>query len=157
MKIIDNFLDYNDFDIIKDRILGNNFPWYFLNFKVFEGDGNCQHMHILYEDNKINSDYFELFKPFLKMLNINSLVKMKLNMTLRDKTLKPYEFHTDVNFDCNTSIFYFNTNNGKTIFDNGKKVKSLENRLVSFPSKLKHTGTSTTDKPYRIVLNINYF
>jgi len=157
MKITDNFLDDDYFNKINNHILSNNFPWYFLNFKVFENDGNFQYIHLLYEDNKINSNDFYIFEPFLKMLNINSLVKMKLNMTPRDNILKSYDFHNDVNFDCNTSIFYFNTNNGKTIFDNGKEIKSIENRLVNFSSKIKHTGTTTTDKPYRLVLNINYF
>ena len=35
-----------------------------------------------------------------------------------------------------TSILYMNTNNGYTIFENGDKVESVENRLVTFPNNL---------------------
>ena len=49
-----------------------------------------------------------------------------------------------------------NTNNGYTEFEDGTKVESVANRFVSFPEKMKHRGTSCTDKKTRIVININY-
>ena len=36
-----------------------------------------------------------------------------------------------------------NTNNGKTLFENGKEVDSVANRLVVFGNTLKHTGTES--------------
>ena len=54
------------------------------------------------------------------------------------------------------AIYYFNTNNGYTLFENGDKVESIRNRLIMFKSNLRHTGTTCTDKPNRYVLNINY-
>ena len=56
-----------------------------------------------------------------------------------------------------TSIFYINTNNGYTIFEDGTKVESVANRLLTFPTNMKHTGTSCTDEKTRIVINFNYF
>ena len=55
-----------------------------------------------------------------------------------------------------TGILYINTCNGYTKFENGKKVKSVENTYVEFDSTLKHTGTTCTDTDRRLVLNINY-
>ena len=157
LDIIDNFLDKNIFYKLNNEFLNNNFSWYFQNGKVFENDGTFQFTHLFYDENKINSDRFDIIEPFLSLLNVKSLVKVKLNFTPKDAVLKKFEFHTDNNFNCNTAIFYLNSNNGKTIFENGEEVNSIENRLVKFNSNIKHTGTSTTDKPYRMVLNVNSF
>ena len=56
-----------------------------------------------------------------------------------------------------TSIFYMNTNNGYTKFEDGTKIESVANRLVSFPSNMKHKGSSCTDEKIRVVINFNYF
>ena len=55
-----------------------------------------------------------------------------------------------------TAIFYINTNNGYTLFEDGTKVESVENRICIFPYYMKHTGTTCTDKNQRVVININY-
>ena len=156
IKIIDNFLDKEYFNFLNNEFLSSKFPWYFQKGKVFENDGNYQYTHLFFDANKINSNYFNLIEPFLLILNIKSLVKVKLNLTSKESMFKKFDLHTDVNFDCNTAVFYLNTNNGKTIFEN-KEIDSVENRIVKFSSNLKHSGTSTTDAPYRMVLNLNYF
>ena len=157
IKIINNFLDNEYFNSLNNNFLNNKFPWYFQKGKVFENDGNYQHTHVFFDNNKINSEHFVLIEPFLLMLNIKSLVKVKLNLTLKDHVFKKFNYHTDVSFDCNTAVFYLNTNNGKTIFENKEEVESIENRLIVFSSNLKHTGTTHTDTPFRMVLNLNYF
>ena len=116
-----------------------------------------QYTHIFFNNNKINSNHFYLIEPFLSLLNIKSIVRIKLNLTTKENIIRKFDLHTDVPFDCNTAIFYLNTNNGKTIFEIGKEIESFENRIVVFPSNLKHTGTTHTDTNYRMVLNLNYF
>ena len=37
------------------------------------------------------------------------------------------------------------------------KVKSVANRLVTFPAGLRHRGTSCTDEKIRVVINFDYF
>ena len=39
----------------------------------------------------------------------------------------------------------------------GTKVESIANRMITFPSNMKHTGTSCTDEKIRVVINFNYF
>ena len=56
-----------------------------------------------------------------------------------------------------TAIFYANTNNGYTKFENGLIVESVANRMVFFSADMKHTGTSCTDEKTRVVINFNYF
>ena len=50
-----------------------------------------------------------------------------------------------------------NTNNGYTLFENGTKIESVANRMITFPTNMKHTGTSCTDENTRVVINFNYF
>ena len=157
IKIIDNFLDKEYFDKLKNTFTDNTFPWYLQKGKVFNYDGYFQYTHIFFDKNKINSNYFGLLEPFILKLNTKSLVRIKLNTTFKENVIKKFDFHTDVNFNCNTAIFYLNTNNGKTIFKNKKEVESVENRIVIFASNLKHTATTHTDTHYRMVLNLNYF
>ena len=38
-----------------------------------------------------------------------------------------------------------------------KKELSTENKMIIFPSNLKHAGTTHTDSLQRIVLNFNYY
>ena len=37
-----------------------------------------------------------------------------------------------------------------------RKIKSVENRLITFDNKLKHYGTTSTNTQTRIVLNLCY-
>ena len=157
INVIENFLKKDDLNNLKNQFLSNTFPWYFQDFKVIKNDGDFQYTHIFFDYNRINSNYFDLLEPFLSLLNIKSLVRIKLNLTTRENQIKKFKFHTDINFDCKTAIFYLNTNNGKTVFKNKKEIESVENRMVIFPSNLEHTGTTHTDTKYRLVLNLNYF
>ena len=112
---------------------------------------------MFYSKSKKQSDKVELIKPILKQLFVKEVIKAKLNLTLKEDIIRPFEYHTDIDYiKCNTAILYINTNNGKTLFKDKGDVESIENRLVIFPSDLLHTGTTHTDKKYRIVLNINY-
>ena len=76
------------------------------------------------------------------------------------------DFHVDGKEYINTIrhniskviVFYLNTNNGYTEFENKEigKVDSVINRALIFPISLKHRAVGQTDKAERIVMNINY-
>ena len=89
-------------------------------------------------------------------------LRVKLNLLKReDKFIEPSELHIDIPYGAPrntlTSVLYMNTNNGYTKFETGEKVESVENRLVTFPNSLKHTGSSNSCKaPYRCVMNIDW-
>ena len=55
-----------------------------------------------------------------------------------------------------TGIYYVNTNDGYTVFEDGTKIDSVANRICIFPYYLKHSGTTCTNANRRIALNINY-
>ncbi len=157
VKTTNKFLDKNDFDYLKNKFTSNEFPYFYNDFKVDENDGGNQFTHIFYREGVINSDYFNLLQPIFDKLNVKTIERIKLNMTTKENKIEQYNFHCDTNKKCNTAIFYFNTNNGKTIFASGEEISSVENKMIVFPSNLKHAGTTHTDTKYRLVLNLNYF
>ena len=82
---------------------------------------------------------------------------MKLNCNYPTDKIMEHGFHIDTEENSKTSIFYMNTNNGYTKFeDNGEMVKSVQNRMITFDSSRRHSGSSCTDEYNRLVLNINW-
>ena len=159
MKIIKEVLDKKISLNIKNVLTSNEFPWFIHKGIVYEKENNYQFAHIFYYKHQINSTFFEnLINPILKILNPISIIKIKANLLPRDKKIIEHGMHVDFkNKNSKTAIYYVNTNNGYTKFENNKKITSEENKLIIFNSNIKHTGTTCTDSDYRIVINFNYF
>jgi len=159
MKIINNALGKPEAVEIKNVLISNMFPWFIHKGIVYKNENNYQFAHIFYHENKINSNFFEkITSPILKVLNPISIIKIKANLLPKDKKIIEYGMHIDfINKNSKTAIYYVNTNNGYTRFENNKKITSEENKLVIFNSNIKHAGTTCTDSDYRIVINFNYF
>ena len=156
VKVIENCLSKENFNFIKEKIYSKYFCWFLNSGISYQNDGNIQFIHTFYNDNKINSPFFVNLKSIVEILNPLSIIRVKANLlTKTDKIIK-HGLHIDQNFKCKTAIFYINTNNGFTEFEDETKILSEENKLVIFDNFLKHTGTSCTDKNERIVINFNY-
>lgn len=166
IDIIDNFLPYEEFSTIKNTILSNGFPWFYNDYVIQKNIQLCQNQydfqfgHVFYNNDQKNSQYFDLLMPIFSKLNLKSLVRVKANLVTKCEKIISHGFHTDYDYEnLFTAIFYVNTNDGYTIFEDNDntKVESIENRLVIFPSTISHSGTTCTDQKIRCVLNINYF
>jgi hypothetical protein len=159
MKIIDNFLSEHEFMSIKNLLMGSDFPWYFNEGVIVEDNdkANFQFTHSFYRNYKPESSYIEALNPIFLKINAKSLIKVKANLGTRMSEIQNTGMHTDFDFSCTTAIFYLNSNNGYTIFEDGTKIESVENRLVAFDSLLKHSGTTHTDEQTRVLINFNYF
>ena len=90
-------------------------------------------------------------------MNVRAIQRIKANLNPRHHKIIKHGFHTDVDYECNTAIFYLNTNNGYTEFEDGNKVPSVANRMIIFPSTVRHSGTTCTDAKRRVLINFNYF
>tara|TARA_B100000214_G_C23817260_1_gene557923 strand:- start:106 stop:618 length:513 start_codon:yes stop_codon:yes gene_type:complete len=166
-EVHDNYLSKNDFNQLKKLLLGNNFSYYLQDCIVSEGDGFFQFTHIFYDDQVIKSKHFDNLHPILDKLNPVSLIKIKANLQIKDTEIVTTDMHRDIEFGYSnfrdpienqkTGIFYMNTNNGKTIFEDGEEIESVENRLIIFPASKFHAGTTHTDTRYRCVINLNWF
>jgi|TARA_R100001530_G_C4299887_1_gene150172 hypothetical protein len=172
MKIIDGLLNKDELKALQDLLLGYEFPWYFNDNTIQEGKNvlnDFQLIHAFYLDGKnfgfIHSEFFKFIEPILEKIGCKILIRAKANL----RTVAPEKdmvvgYHTDDqarNFALaygitETAVFYVNTNNGYTIFKDGRKVDCIENRLVTFPTDIEHCGVSCTDSKQRVVINFNY-
>ena len=164
--ITNNFLPKEQFKVVRDIIIGPTFAWYFNPIKVNENEDRSispgQFTHMIYEKDVPYSEFYQShFIPILGQLVVAILGRIKMNLNPRLPEPFYSDFHIDVN-DPNlatlmtTSIFYINTNNGYTEFEEGTKVESVANRLVTFPANTRHRGVSQTDEQTKIVINFNY-
>ena len=164
-KIIieDNVLPQGEFDKIYKDIRSPDFTWNLIEEGVSEPfDGSYQFTHEFYTPQQYKSRYNFILTNLYKHLGVSKLLRSKVNLLHRTKEIHEFlPFHTDfVNVTelYHTAIFYLNTNDGYTLFENGSKVDSIANRVVKFDGRTPHTGsTHTSDDRFRLVLNINYF
>ena len=158
MKIIDNFIDDKSFKSISETMFGVEFPWYYNSVKSsVDDDKNFQFTHIFFSEQTIKTPEWKLIVPIIEKLEVKDLIRIKANLTPKKYTNYKYPMHTDTDLKSHkTSVFYVNTNNGGTIFQNGKKIISTSNRLVEFDSHQKHAAVDCTDQKVRVVINFNY-
>ena len=160
VKVVDNLLSPEEFKKINKVLMGSEFPWYFLPDKVSSGDGNFQMCHNFILSGKPVSKFLTILDPFIKKLNMKKVIRIKANKTFKKSTNIESEMHIDVkrkdDEKFKTAVFYCNTNNGSTLFENGERVSSKENRAVIFDGKTLHCGVDSTDSLRRVVINFNY-
>tara|TARA_Y100000996_G_C22362753_1_gene577600 strand:+ start:127 stop:615 length:489 start_codon:yes stop_codon:yes gene_type:complete len=160
IQVKDNYLDKDSFKTIKETISSDMFPWFYNDKKVYHTGKDSlfdyQFTHLFYQDFKINSQHFEILNPLLFQMNVKALVRVKANLNPISDRLIEYDKHEDQEFKCKGAIYYINSNNGYTMFDN-EKVESKENRIVFFDTDTKHFGTNSTNCKNRMVINFNYF
>jgi len=162
MRIEDSFIAEEHFKKIQNVLMGDMFPWYYNRHITKEGKGEereFQFTHRLFtEAEGVASTAMSLFDPVIEKLGVKSLLLAKINCGYRTSNPTEGGWHTDfpVYRKVKTAVFYINTNNGGTKFEDGTFVDSIENRLAEFDSTQKHTGVSQTDTQVRVVLNLNY-
>ena len=170
VQVQDNFLDPQQFFELQKDMCGGEFPWYWqpnvaydiVPDELLECDklDNWQFSHMLYWLDSPQSTWYKEARILLDAMqpNITALMRVKANCNPVTKEPIEHGYHTDINqSESTTSIFYLNTNNGYTKFEDGTKVDCVANRLVTFPNNTRHTGVTCTDKKNKIVININYF
>lgn len=156
IKIINNFLPDEVFKKVQDFHFSVNFPWYLQNGVNTFNDGHHQFMHTFYVENKVNSDDFKIIEPVIEKLKVKKLIRAKSNLLCRTKKIIEHGFHIDFSSkDIRTAIFYLNNTNGYTLFKN-RKIPTIANTMVHFKCTIPHSGSTCTNVPFRVVLNINY-
>ena len=173
MKIEDNFLDQKEFAKLQTLMMGHQFPWLYYDGGEFKHTNTDYFMftHMFYLGTALQSTFCENLRPILEKIDPISIRRIKANLLTKTLNIIEKTFHFDMPDTMSeeklkqwtTSIFYINTNNGYTEFQDGRIamentiVKSVANRMVTFPGNLRHRGTSCTDEKMRIVINFNYF
>ena len=163
IDIQDNFLDSQYCENLKNLFLSNRIGWTYgevVTDDVYTSDSNLDNVqfgHMIYDNDSPVSPFYDEFIDFVNKIPVATTCKIKVNMNPRTHKIIEHGLHTDLPYRCKTGILYLNTNDGYTIFEDGTKIESVENRFVSFDSNIKHSGTSCTNQQVRLVVNINYF
>ena len=163
ISIIDNFLEEEKF-VSLERIIQSDVPWYFQPTMVkLDEVSPGGLMHQVYQAHIPVSPFYSHFIPILEQLNVAVLIRIRINLNPRLPEPFVFQFHIDtadlgkaVINQGTTSILYINTNNGYTELEDGTKIESVANRLVTFPTNTKHRIVTQTDEQTRILINFNY-
>ena len=169
MQIIDNFLQKNTHNRIKEIVLDNAlyFPYYFHTYVAYNSPvesfdvKQLMFAHGLKNDEGVVSNHYDrLVLPILDELNVKekNLIRAKVNLNVNQNEQIKSHWHTDVDDveKYTTAIYYINTNNGYTELDNGQKIESIENRILIFDGNIKHRGVTQTNSKGRVTINLNY-
>tara|TARA_B100001113_G_scaffold287473_1_gene243135 strand:+ start:455 stop:1015 length:561 start_codon:yes stop_codon:yes gene_type:complete len=174
INVYNDFLKEEEYEPIRQYFLddlngfrGLKCPWYLINGVIKRNDGLMQFVNMCYcKSTTVNQDMFQLLLPIYELLNPMALHRIKANLTLGNKiqeTNPEDMFHVDSDHcfegsKCRmiTGIYYINTNDGYTLFENGAKVESVANRFVAFPCHYKHTGVPASTNG-RMVINYNWY
>ena len=167
----DNVLSSDSFDSLQKTMLNPLFPWFLgsvinpnISGVLCDDLDNYQLGHTFFSNHPkdcfpTKSPDAEILDPIISKMRVSAWKRIKANLNPRTSSIVKHGFHVDYQNDnhMKTSIFYVNSNDGYTEFEDGTIIESIANRLVTFPTNLKHTGTTCTNNPFRVVINFNYF
>lgn len=160
-KVIDNFLPKEEHHIIKEHMMSSEFPWYYSKFinnlDEKQEKNNFIFFHGFYSNYCPRSEKISLLDKLIYTISPRSLSRIKANLTTKTEKIIKFGLHKDNHYNCTTAIYYVNTCNGYTLFEDGTKIESVENRFLCFDSNILHLGTTCTDENVRIIINFNYF
>lgn len=158
VKKIDNFLNKEQFNKIKNILTGNDFPFYYQDFIVDDEKNNSDFFfcHTFYKNNQQTSSSFtEIILPILYQVKFKTLIRAKCNLYTKKTKQIAHEYHTDFKETHTVLLYSVNTNNGYTMFKTGEKIKSVENQLIIFDGLLEHCSVPQTDEKIRVNINVN--
>jgi len=158
MKVINNFLPKKDFDDLTKLIFDTYFPWYFqdeIAFKKEPDEKNGFFTHLIYDSKPRSSHYGFIKDKLLSHLNVNNLIRVKVNCYPRTENVIEHNKHVDYEFSHKGCLLSLNTCDGFTVLENSK-IGSVENKALFFdPGKL-HCSTTCSNAKARFNININY-
>jgi|TARA_R100000995_G_C3480806_1_gene123761 hypothetical protein len=160
MKVIQNFLEKDYFNSLKETITGKSALPFYLNPVVRDNEpmnpNNYYFTHVVWRNYRTHSDIFNMFEPLLDQIKCKGLLRIKINCYPRTEKIFYHEPHTDYSFSTKGFILSLNTCDGGTQVED-KFVKSVENQALFFDTAKPHNSTTCTDQHCRFNVNINYF
>ncbi len=180
MKIIDDFLPHDKWQDNWNLFMQENIKW---TYKSVNRDPDSFYFQYVfsgfttrYEKNDVSfvspADNIQAnemphssiaIEPILENFEYEKIINARTNLFTRMPTNYSYNMidgaglHNDHGYDFKytTMIYYINTTNGGTYFQNGAEVQSKANRLVVFDGHMLHRHIYHTDEKIRVATNIN--
>ena len=166
-KIIDDFCGFA-YTLFPHCL--ENWLWHYCPRKTKQGEFNkynYQMTHMVYSPLEGYSNVWSDAEPIVSAINnhaeISAFRRVKANLQLVQPERVYSDFHHDYGNgevgDSNmwVGIYYLNTNDGYTELEDGTKIESIADRMLFFPSTVKHRGVSQLDEMERVVINYNFY
>ena len=157
----DNFLTEEEYQKIYDLMTNGKFAWYYepnITFAKENANNNLFYMtHNFYNDDMPLSNYFNShILMFKDMLKAKTFIRVKGNLYPGQNKLSEHQPHRDYEYEHKAAIYCINTCDGYTMFEDGKTIPSVANRLITFDGSMLHASTDCTNAKSRININFNY-
>lgn len=158
-KILENYLKQDDFDKLKNFLLGDMTPWYYKEVSSENSYTPSEYFfkHSFYNNYQVATTNFYLIKPFIDLIKPKAIVEIEARLYPKTKEVIVYPESVDQKFKHKGALFYVNSNDGCTYIDNGTSINSVENRMAFFDTYDPYSDTSCTDENCRVVISFNYF
>jgi hypothetical protein len=162
-EIIDNLLTEEEYGYIEAALTDDKgFPWFYGDGQNVEKDDSPYFYHVLYVNNRPNSQWFDFVQPILDKIKCQSLIQCRANCVVKmtNGVNKPHVDNYSDSMSHKTAVFYIGDCNGATVLLDGEEeivVDHKPNRIVVFDAKTRHYARHQTDTNRRIVINFNYF
>ena len=163
MEVIPNFIEDKQVqeDIKNTLIKTRDFPYHYVDSVADESDNSDFYfVHWLFKiENNIpvcSQMFVKILSPILGRLNFNYLMRTKVNLYTKKSEFIQTKMHVDDVIPHMVGLYSVNNNNGYTLFEDGTKVKSVENQMVIFDGSRKHCSVAQTDTNVRVNININF-
>jgi hypothetical protein len=160
-EVIDNYLPKEQFEAIQNIMMKHaNFHWFYVPDVAKRGqqlEKTMYFVHLFYDNFAPRSEFLGGIYPLIEKLNAKALIRVKGNMYPNIGERIQDAPHKDFEFEHKGALYYVNTNNGSTIFEDGTEIEAVENRILLFEPHKIHRSSYCTDQKVRVNININYF
>ena len=168
IQVFDNFLCADAFYDLKEAVMTSG-EWVYHPYTAMgclrgaeDHIANYHFTNMPYDKCMKLNDLFNDCTRFLDGINAFMIYRLKFNLNIRHSENIPQGWHADIEQapeGVRTGILYLHSTDGGTLLETDEgdiKVDCIENRFVSFPSKMPHSGLTHTYPRERCVLNVNY-
>jgi hypothetical protein len=162
MWIVDDFLPPSLFNDIQNLTMGDGINWtYRPGATSVDTPDEFYFSHTAFLKDPFSiSPLFNDIKPILYFMDdrlkfyLDDLIRINCTMCTNRGKIITQAMHVDYDMPHYTGIFYCNTTNGPTVFEDSK-VDSVANRFVLFDGSMKHAATLQDDCHARVNIVFN--
>lgn len=162
MWVVDNFLPPSLLNDIQSLTMGDRINWaYRPGATSVDTPDEFYFSHTAFMKDPLSvSPLFNDIKPILYFMDdrlkfyLDELIRINCTLCTNRGKVMPQAMHVDFDIPHYTGIFYCNTTNGPTLFED-TKVDSVANRFVLFDGKKRHAATIQDDCHARVNIVFN--
>ena len=156
--LINNYIDPLAFRSIRDTLTGETFFWFYNDFVNYGPSEGYKFTNQIVKNSNLVSNlylnYLTMVQPVLKKIKHTTLHSVRFN--LFTNTSEPQKYISDhPKKNSKVAILFSNNTNGGIEIDN-TFIKSTENQLLCFDSKVEHKIVTPTDTKIFTYVLVNY-